>query len=71
MESDDGPGVASNLRGTLFDVGVTTKESGWGVGLSLARRILVDMHHGNVKLRDTETGASFAIDLPLAKDDRA
>jgi signal transduction histidine kinase len=71
LVSDDGPGVAPNLRSTLFDVGVTTKESGWGVGLSLARRILVDMHHGNVKLRDSEIGASFSIDIPLAKGDQA
>jgi signal transduction histidine kinase len=65
--SDDGPGVPANLRSTLFDVGVTTKESGWGVGLSLVRRILVDMHDGDVRLRDTETGASFTIDVPLAE----
>jgi signal transduction histidine kinase len=65
--SDDGPGVPANLRSTLFDVGVTTKESGWGVGLSLVRRIFVDMHDGDVRLRDTESGASFTIDLPLAE----
>jgi signal transduction histidine kinase len=69
--SDDGPGVAPNLKNTLFDVGVSTKDSGWGVGLSLARRILVDMHHGDVRLRDTEAGASFAIDLPLARREQA
>lgn len=67
--SDDGVGVPPNLRSTLFDVGVTTKESGWGVGLSLVRRILVDMHGGDVRLRDTESGASFTIDLPLAPDE--
>ncbi len=71
LVSDDGPGVAPNLKATLFDVGVTTKESGWGVGLSLARRILVDMHHGNVKLRDTATGACFTIDLPLARGEQS
>ena len=71
LVSDDGPGVAPNLKATLFDVGVTTKESGWGVGLTLARRILVEMHHGNVKLRDTATGACFTIDLPLARGEQS
>jgi signal transduction histidine kinase len=64
--SDDGPGVDPHLRGRLFDVGVTTKPSGWGVGLSLARRIFVDVHRGTVALEPTESGASFVIELPLA-----
>jgi len=70
LVSDDGPGVAPSLRRSLFDVGVTTKESGWGVGLSLARRIIVDMHHGSVKLHDTDSGASFAVDLPIARGEQ-
>ena len=66
--SDDGPGVPAAVRGTLFDVGVTTKQSGWGVGLSLARRIFVDMHDGDLRLRPTTGGASFEIELPLVDD---
>lgn len=65
--SDDGPGVPAEVRSSLFDVGVTTKSSGWGVGLSLARRIFVDMHDGDVRLRPTTSGASFEIELPLAE----
>lgn len=67
--SDDGPGVPAAVRSSLFDVGVTTKSSGWGVGLSLARRIFVDMHNGDVRLRPTTSGASFEIELPLADAD--
>ena len=63
--SDDGPGVSAAVRNTLFNVGVTTRESGWGVGLSLARRIFVDMHDGDLRLRSTTSGASFEIELPL------
>ena len=63
---DDGPGVAPAVRRRLFDVGVTTKQGGWGVGLSLARRIFVKAHKGSISLEPTETGASFAISLPLA-----
>jgi signal transduction histidine kinase len=67
--ADDGPGVDPALRGRLFDVGVTTKQGGWGVGLSLVRRIFVDAHKGSVTLEPTEVGTSFAISLPLAGPD--
>jgi signal transduction histidine kinase len=67
--ADDGPGVAHELRGRLFDVGVTTKQGGWGVGLSLARRIFVDVHRGSIALEPTDIGAVFSIELPLAESD--
>jgi signal transduction histidine kinase len=63
---DDGPGVDPALRRRVFDVGVTTKQGGWGVGLSLVRRIFVQAHKGSVALEPTETGASFVISIPLA-----
>jgi len=66
---DDGPGVDPSVRNRLFDVGVTTKQGGWGVGLSLVRRIFVQAHKGAVTLELTETGASFALSLPLAGTD--
>jgi len=62
--SDDGPGVDPSLGNRVFDVGVTTKQGGWGVGLSLVRRIFVQAHKGSVVLEPAETGASFAIALP-------
>ena len=65
--ADDGIGVDPAVRGRVFDVGVTTKQGGWGVGLSLARRIFVQVHKGSVALEPTETGASFAISLPLSE----
>ena len=67
--SDDGPGVDPSLGNRVFDVGVTTKQGGWGVGLSLVRRIFVQAHKGSVALEPAETGASFAIALPLAGSD--
>jgi signal transduction histidine kinase len=67
--SDDGPGIDASLGNRVFDVGVTTKQGGWGVGLSLVRRIFVQAHKGSVALEPTETGASFAIALPLAGSD--
>ncbi|MDQ3555572.1 MAG: HAMP domain-containing histidine kinase [Gemmatimonadota bacterium] len=63
---DDGPGVAPAVRATLFDAGVSTKKSGWGVGLSLSRRIVQDVHKGSLSLEATERGASFLMLLPAA-----
>lgn len=64
---DDGPGVPMKVRDKLFDIGVTTKESGWGVGLSLTKRIVEDMHGGTIQLEDTPKGASFRVELPRAR----
>jgi signal transduction histidine kinase len=43
---------------------VTTKKGGWGVGLSLTRRIVEDVHHGRLVLVPTERGALFVATLP-------
>lgn len=66
--ADDGPGVDPSLRSRVFDVGVTTKQGGWGVGLSLTRRIFVQVHRGSISLEPTESGASFVISLPVTDD---
>ena len=61
---DDGPGVPRELRRTIFEPGVTSKEGGWGIGLALARRVVEDSHGGTIDLEPTETGASFVIKVP-------
>lgn len=67
--SDDGPGVAPAVRKRIFDPGVSTKKGGWGVGLSLARRIVQDVHGGRLELEPTEKGATFVMLLPVAPTD--
>lgn len=69
--SDDGPGVAPEVRKRLFEIGVTTKETGWGVGLSLTRRIIEKMHDGVIELEPSEKGASFRVELPVAEGEDA
>jgi signal transduction histidine kinase len=64
---DDGPGVARDIRRTLFEPGITTKEGGWGIGLALARRVVEDAHRGTLTLEPTDKGASFVIRIPLAE----
>ncbi|MEP6729616.1 MAG: HAMP domain-containing sensor histidine kinase [bacterium] len=62
--SDDGPGIPRELRSRIFEPGFSTKKSGWGIGLSLARRIVEENHAGTLRLVHTDRGASFEIILP-------
>ncbi|GMR12772.1 MAG: hypothetical protein BMS9Abin29_0965 [Gemmatimonadota bacterium] len=65
---DTGPGVAFALRDTLFDAGVSSKSSGWGVGLTLSRRIIEGVHKGRISLLDAAGGgALFNVMLPSAR----
>ena len=64
---DDGPGVPQEIRRTLFEPGITTKDRGWGIGLALARRVVEDAHGGELVLESTDHGASFVMRLPLAE----
>lgn len=66
---DDGPGVSPAVRKRIFDPGVSTKKGGWGVGLSLSRRIVQDVHGGRLELENTERGATFVMLLPVAPAD--
>jgi len=65
---DDGPGIAKEIRRTLFEPGITTK-GGWGIGLALSRRVVEDAHHGSLVLETTDKGACFVMRIPLAKPD--
>ncbi len=60
---DDGPGIPRKLRKRIFDAGFTTKDRGWGIGLSLARRIVQENHEGTLVVADTDRGAAFDVIL--------
>jgi signal transduction histidine kinase len=63
--ADDGPGIALSVRDRIFQPGVTTKSSGWGVGLSLTHRIIEDLHGGTIVARTRKSGGTvFDIFLP-------
>ena len=56
------------MRDTIFDPGVSGKARGWGVGLTLARRIIEVTHRGHIFLLSEEgEGAIFDIRLPTAQ----
>lgn len=64
--SDNGPGVAPELRSRLFEPYVTTKAEGTGLGLAIAQRIVVE-HGGEISFRDAPGGgAEFVVKLPLS-----
>ena len=64
---DDGPGVAREIRRTLFEPGITTKRGGWGIGLALSRRVVEEAHRGSSMLEPSEKGTCFVIRIPLAE----
>jgi len=61
--ADDGPGIPSEIRSRVFEPGFSTKQSGWGIGLSLAKRIVEENHGGKLALAPSEQGATFEIIL--------
>jgi signal transduction histidine kinase len=60
---DSGKGIKSNELKTVFDPGFTTKKRGWGLGLSLVKRIVEDYHKGQVFVNTSELnkGTTFRI----------
>lgn len=63
--SDTGKGIAKTYFKTVFQPGFTTKKRGWGLGLSLAKRIVENYHKGKIFLKQSEInkGTTFRIIL--------
>lgn len=63
--SDTGKGVPKSSYKTIFKPGYTTKSRGWGLGLSLSKRIIEDYHDGQIFVKNSETnkGTTFRIVL--------
>ncbi|GGE93885.1 Histidine kinase-, DNA gyrase B-, and HSP90-like ATPase [Chishuiella changwenlii] len=60
---DTGSGIPSKLQKKIFEPGFTTKKRGWGLGLSLAKRIIEEYHNGKIFVAKStkETGTEFKI----------
>ncbi len=65
---DTGKGIPNSKLKTVFQPGYTSKKRGWGLGLSLAKRIIEDYHKGKIFVRRSEVGkgTTFRILLPKA-----
>ncbi len=68
--SDTGKGIPPAHIKVVFEPGFTTKTRGWGLGLSLARRIIENYHRGKIFVKHSRLneGTTFAIQLPLKAD---
>lgn len=66
--TDTGKGIAKSKFNKIFEPGFTTKKRGWGLGLSLARRIIEEYHDGHIKVLESEVnkGTTMQIALRLA-----
>ena len=62
---DTGKGIPSNKFKTIFKPGFTTKKRGWGLGLSLVKRIIENYHQGKIFVKSSELGKGtrFTIEL--------
>jgi signal transduction histidine kinase len=63
--SDDGPGIPSDLGLDIFEPGISSKTSGWGIGLALVKRVVEENHEGVVVVNPVPVGASFEIRMPV------
>lgn len=63
--SDTGKGISRKHFKSVFKPGFTTKKRGWGLGLSLAKRIVEEYHHGRIFVKNSEVGrgTTFRIEL--------
>lgn len=66
--TDSGKGIPPGKQSTVFEPGFTTKKRGWGLGLSLAKRIIENYHRGKIFVKATKpgVGTTFTIRLPKA-----
>ena len=65
---DTGKGIRQKDMKNVFRPGFTTKQRGWGLGLSLARRIVEEYHHGKIFVKQSEVGrgTTFRIVFPVS-----
>ena len=65
--SDTGKGIAKANFNRIFEPGFTTKTRGWGLGLSLSRRIIEDYHKGRIGVLESEIDKGTTIRITLKK----
>lgn len=65
--SDTGKGIAKSQFKTVFEPGFTTKKRGWGLGLSLAKRIMEQYHKGKIFVKSSEVGKGTTFRIELRK----
>ena len=65
--SDTGKGIPKSKIKQVFNPGYTSKKRGWGMGLSLARRIIEDYHKGKIFVKSSVVGQGTTFRITLKK----
>jgi signal transduction histidine kinase len=65
--TDTGKGLKANQFKTIFNPGFTTKKRGWGMGLSLVKRIIESYHIGKIYVKNSELNKGTTIRIELRK----
>ena len=68
--SDTGKGIEKSKFKTIFTPGYTTKARGWGLGLSLVKRIIDTYHKGKIYVKSSEIGEGTTFRIVINKSDR-
>ena len=66
--ADNGKGIRKKDLKNVFTPGFTTKKRGWGLGLSLARRIVEEYHHGRIFVKQSEVGVGTTFRIEVKAD---
>lgn len=66
--SDTGSGIQKNQFKSIFEPGFTTKKRGWGLGLSLTKRIVEEYHKGTIKVLNSEIGKGTTMQVSFKKN---
>ena len=71
LVKDTGKGIARKNFKNVFNPGFTTKKRGWGLGLTLVKRIIEEYHNGQIYIKESEVGkgTTFGIELPKIKSE--
>jgi signal transduction histidine kinase len=65
--TDTGKGIKNNLFKKIFETGFTSKKRGWGLGLSLTKRIIEDYHNGKIRVLESETDVGTTMQISLKR----
>ena len=65
--SDTGKGIPASKHKTIFQPGFSTKKRGWGLGLSLAKRIIEEYHSGKIFVKQSKEGEGTTFTIRLLK----
>ena len=65
--ADTGKGIPKSKWKSIFEPGYTTKTRGWGLGLSLSRRIIEEYHHGRIAVVESEVGKGSRFRITLKR----